>query len=130
MKTDMSLYDYLKNQLKNGMTSGELFELLNDAVEDYSAEEEKRKKAEEAKKVQNELEKRLATDVYDAYLKYFATKYPEAELPEDAEKLFMVELNFINYLFTKEYEADLKKVTSKEKEFNDFIDSLFAGLIK
>ena len=128
MKTDMSLYDYLKNQLKNGMSSDELYDLLNDAVEDYSAEEEKRKKAAEAKKVQNELEKRLSADVYDAYLKYFATKYPGTKLPKDAEKLFMVELNFINYLFTKEYEEDLKKITPKE--FDDFIDTLIAGLIK
>lgn len=124
----MSLYDYLKNQLKNGMSSDELYDLLNDAVEDYSAEEEKRKKAAEAKKVQKELEKRLSTDVYDAYLKYFATKFPGKDLPKDAEKLFMVELNFIDYLFTKEYEEDLKKVSSKE--FDDFIDAVLAGLIK
>lgn len=129
MKTDMSLYDYLKNQLKNGMTSGELFELLNDAVEDYSAEEEKRKKAEEAKKVQNELEKRLATDVYDSYLKYFANKFPGRELPKDAEALFMTELKFINYLFTKEYEKELDKLASS-KEFNKFMDSLIADLLK
>lgn len=123
MKND-ALYDYVKSQLENGISADDLFEIFSKAEDDYNEEREKRAKVETQKKVQEELKKRAAEDVYNAYVEYFNSVYPSKELPKDAEKLFKAELDFIDYMMTG--------AVGKAKDYNDyndFINKFFKSFI-
>ena len=111
MKND-ALYDYVKSQLEKGVSADDLFDAMSRAEDDYNEEREKREKEEAQKKVREELRKRAAEDAYNAYVEYFNSVYPSKELPKDAKKLFMAELDFIDYLMTgkvKDYDETLAK---------------------
>lgn len=117
MKND-ALYDYVKSQLKKGISADELFEIFTKAEDDYNVEQEKKEKEEAQKKVQEELKKREAEDLYNAYVKYFNAVYPSKELPKDAKRLFKPELDFIDYLMTE-----------KIKDYDDFVTQIFKGFL-
>ena len=110
----MNFYDYVKEELKNGMKLEELEKLLNEAGFDYEEEIKAKKKKEEADKVKKELSGRAAEDIYKAYEAYFKIAYPNKNLPKDAKDLFMAELTFIDYMMTR-----------TEKDYDDVLARLF-----
>ena len=109
-----ALYDYVKSQLEKGVSADDLFDVVAMAEGDYNAEKEKKEKEETQKKVQEELKKRAALDLYNAYVEYFNSVYPSKELPKDAEKLFKTELDFIDYM-----------MTGKAKDYDDLVAKVF-----
>ena len=117
MKND-ALYDYVKSQLEKGISADDLFDIMSTAEADYNEEKEKKEKEKAQKKVQEELKKRAAIDLYNAYVGYFNSIYPSNELPKDAEKLFKAELDFIDYL-----------MTGKAKDYDDLITKIFKSFL-
>ena len=112
-------YDYLLNQLRTGATTDDLVKELAKAEDAYNKEKAAEAKAKAKEKVQKELAERAATDVFNAYKKYYDIISEGKELPKDAEQLFNAELKFINYLMEKNVSF------TKNSNLNDLYDSLF-----
>jgi hypothetical protein len=116
MKTDLK--SLMKSMMAEGLDPDELYVMLEQAEDEYKADKEAQAKAEKAKQVQAELKTRAAIDVYNAYVKYFNAIYPTDKLPKDADKLFMAELQFIDYMMTG------------QRTNNATIDDIFGKLLK